>query len=110
MHVYSPGDYPDSLKQCAASNLPSFTAEQKELLKGSLDFLGINFYTGKYVYIQYIHTYNMQEFIMHTISVYTWKTSLAQTLYKSNVYIPFCFTTLQNGMYEFIHVYANVIQ
>eukprot|EP00878_Enallax_costatus_P009751 GHUV01010184.1.p1 GENE.GHUV01010184.1~~GHUV01010184.1.p1 ORF type:complete len:541 (+),score=93.23 GHUV01010184.1:583-2205(+) len=42
------GDYPDSLKKCTGTNLPSFTAEQSALLKGSLDFLGINFYTGKY--------------------------------------------------------------
>jgi beta-glucosidase len=41
------GDYPASLKKCAGANLPAFTAEQKVLLRGALDFLGINFYTGK---------------------------------------------------------------
>jgi beta-glucosidase len=41
------GDYPESLKTCAKDLLPSFTAEESALLKGSLDFLGINFYTGK---------------------------------------------------------------
>ncbi|WIA44472.1 hypothetical protein OEZ86_007218 [Tetradesmus obliquus] len=42
------GDYPASLKSCAKDVLPSFTAEESKLLKGSLDFLGINFYTGKF--------------------------------------------------------------
>jgi beta-glucosidase/6-phospho-beta-glucosidase/beta-galactosidase len=41
------GDYPSSLKSCAGSNLPKFTDEESRLVKGSLDFLGINFYTGK---------------------------------------------------------------
>jgi beta-glucosidase len=41
------GDYPSSLKSCAGSNLPVFTTEESKLVKGSLDFLGINFYTGK---------------------------------------------------------------
>jgi beta-glucosidase len=41
------GDYPESLKACAGANLPKFTAEESQLVKGSTDFLGINFYTGK---------------------------------------------------------------
>lgn len=41
------GDYPESLKSCAGGNLPKFTPEQSQLVKGSTDFLGINFYTGK---------------------------------------------------------------
>jgi len=47
VHLDSVGDYPASLKACAGANLPAFTAEQSRLVKGSLDFLGINFYTGK---------------------------------------------------------------
>lgn len=42
------GDYPESLKACAGDNLPKFTPEESAMLKGSTDFLGINFYTGKY--------------------------------------------------------------
>lgn len=89
---YVTGDYPESLKQCAASNLPSFTAEQKELLKGSLDFLGINFYTGKYVFIWYVvKHYSMHENNMHTISLYTWKSCPAQTKYISSVFYALLF-------------------
>jgi beta-glucosidase/6-phospho-beta-glucosidase/beta-galactosidase len=45
--LFMAGDYPSSLKSCAGSNLPKFTDEESRLVKGSLDFLGINFYTGK---------------------------------------------------------------
>lgn len=41
------GDYPESLKTCAGGNLPKFTPEESQLVKGSTDFLGVNFYTGK---------------------------------------------------------------
>jgi beta-glucosidase len=41
------GDYPASLKQCVKDDLPVFTEEEKKMVKGSLDYQGINFYTGK---------------------------------------------------------------
>lgn len=43
------GDYPQSMKDRVGKRLPSFTAEEKILLKGSSDFLGINHYTSQYV-------------------------------------------------------------
>ncbi len=39
------GDYPQEMKQTCGDRLPSFTAEEKALLKGSLDFLGLNHYS-----------------------------------------------------------------
>jgi hypothetical protein len=45
--VLATGDYPESLKACGGDNLPKFTPEESAMLKGSTDFLGINFYTGK---------------------------------------------------------------
>jgi beta-glucosidase/6-phospho-beta-glucosidase/beta-galactosidase len=41
------GDYPASLKRCKGNLLPRFTPEEVALVKGSLDFQGINFYTAK---------------------------------------------------------------
>ncbi|KAI4340495.1 hypothetical protein MLD38_025323 [Melastoma candidum] len=38
------GDYPETMKKNAGLRLPSFTADESELIKGSMDFLGINFY------------------------------------------------------------------
>ncbi|KFK37251.1 hypothetical protein AALP_AA4G233500 [Arabis alpina] len=43
------GDYPETMKKQFGNRLPSFTAEQSKLLKNSSDFIGINFYTSRYV-------------------------------------------------------------
>jgi beta-glucosidase/6-phospho-beta-glucosidase/beta-galactosidase len=43
------GDYPRSLKECKGPLLPQFTPEEAALVKGSLDFQGLNFYTAKWV-------------------------------------------------------------
>ncbi|XP_027186221.1 beta-glucosidase 11-like isoform X2 [Cicer arietinum] len=40
------GDYPDIMKKNAGSRLPYFTKKESNLVKGSIDFLGINFYTS----------------------------------------------------------------
>ena len=42
------GDYPSSMRERVGDRLPTFSAEQKALLKGSLDFVGINHYTTYY--------------------------------------------------------------
>lgn len=39
------GDYPASMRERVGAALPEFSAEEKALLKGSLDFLGLNHYT-----------------------------------------------------------------
>lgn len=38
------GDYPAAMKQLLGDRLPTFTAAQKQLLKGSADFFGLNHY------------------------------------------------------------------
>jgi beta-glucosidase/6-phospho-beta-glucosidase/beta-galactosidase len=43
------GDYPQSMKTLVGHRLPKFTEAQSKLLKGSLDFLGVNYYTTNYV-------------------------------------------------------------
>ncbi|CAH1269388.1 LCTL [Branchiostoma lanceolatum] len=53
------GDYPDVMKEyvmkrsmadgLATSCLPEFSSEEKALLKGSADFLGVNYYTARLV-------------------------------------------------------------
>ncbi|UZR99307.1 GH1 family beta-glucosidase [Chondrinema litorale] len=39
------GDYPQVMKERVQERLPSFTEEEKEMLKGSSDFFGLNHYT-----------------------------------------------------------------
>ncbi|XP_057862323.1 putative beta-glucosidase 41 isoform X2 [Cryptomeria japonica] len=42
------GDYPASMRQMVDNRLPKFSKEQSKLLRGSLDFVGINHYTTLY--------------------------------------------------------------
>ncbi|XP_075646079.1 beta-glucosidase 17-like isoform X1 [Castanea sativa] len=49
VHPVIYGDYPKSMKSLVGNRLPRFTEAQSKLLKGSLDFLGVNYYTTNYV-------------------------------------------------------------
>ena len=44
------GDYPQDLKDTLGSILPTFTAAEKALIKGSCDFFAIDGYTAYYAY------------------------------------------------------------
>lgn len=43
------GDYPKSMKELVKERLPTFSAQEKIMIKGSLDFVGINYYKSYYV-------------------------------------------------------------
>eukprot|EP00246_Nothoceros_aenigmaticus_P010636 TRINITY_DN2732_c0_g2_i1.p1 TRINITY_DN2732_c0_g2~~TRINITY_DN2732_c0_g2_i1.p1 ORF type:complete len:560 (-),score=70.47 TRINITY_DN2732_c0_g2_i1:786-2465(-) len=43
------GDYPEVMRKQVGDRLPTFTAEEKDLLRGSVDFVGINHYTSRWV-------------------------------------------------------------
>lgn len=42
------GDYPKSMKSTGGKRLPKFTQAESKLLKGSYDFMGMNYYTTNY--------------------------------------------------------------
>lgn len=42
------GDYPITMRNIVKERLPTFTEEEKELVKGSFDFIGLNYYTSRY--------------------------------------------------------------
>ncbi|KAJ4838932.1 Beta-glucosidase 12 [Turnera subulata] len=42
------GEYPQSMRGLVGNRLPKFSEEQSKLLKGSFDFLGLNYYTANY--------------------------------------------------------------
>ncbi|RWR77819.1 Beta-glucosidase 12 [Cinnamomum micranthum f. kanehirae] len=42
------GDYPSSMRSLVGKRLPKFSIEQSVMLKGSFDFLGLNYYTANY--------------------------------------------------------------
>lgn len=43
------GHYPKSMQNLVTTRLPKFTKEQSNMLTGSYDFLGLNYYTANYV-------------------------------------------------------------
>ncbi|KAL5760550.1 hypothetical protein ACOSQ2_019388 [Xanthoceras sorbifolium] len=47
-HPVTYGEYPKSMKMLAGSRLPKFTESQSKMLKGSFDFLGLNYYSTQY--------------------------------------------------------------
>ncbi|XAR54323.1 Beta-primeverosidase [Bertholletia excelsa] len=48
IHPLTFGDYPKSMRRLVGKRLPKFTPKQAEMVKGSMDFLGLNYYTAKY--------------------------------------------------------------
>ncbi|XP_049934173.1 beta-glucosidase 12-like isoform X1 [Nymphaea colorata] len=48
MDPLTKGDYPPSMRSLVGSRLPRFTKEETQLVKGSFDFLGLNYYTTYY--------------------------------------------------------------
>ncbi|KFK35218.1 hypothetical protein AALP_AA5G255600 [Arabis alpina] len=43
------GDYPEMVKKYVGNKLPSFTTEQSKMLRNSSDFVGVNYYTARFV-------------------------------------------------------------
>ncbi|KAH7864378.1 hypothetical protein Vadar_028931 [Vaccinium darrowii] len=48
MHPLTYGEYPQTTCSIVGKRLPGFTPEQAKLVKGSCDFIGLNYYTGNY--------------------------------------------------------------
>ncbi|XP_060967934.1 beta-glucosidase 24-like [Cannabis sativa] len=42
------GEYPLTMRTIVEERLPTFTSKDKNLVKGSVDFIGLNYYTSKY--------------------------------------------------------------
>ncbi|KAA8549583.1 hypothetical protein F0562_001399 [Nyssa sinensis] len=48
MDPLTTGDYPHTMRSLVGNRLPKFTKEQSKMLKGSFDFIGLNYYTTNY--------------------------------------------------------------
>lgn len=44
------GDYPKTMRENVKERLPTLTEEDKSLVKGAFDFIGINYYTSRYAF------------------------------------------------------------
>lgn len=49
MKPLTAGDYPSTMRCHVGSRLYNFSEEEANMLKGSFDFLGLNYYTSNYV-------------------------------------------------------------
>ncbi|XP_019253704.1 PREDICTED: beta-glucosidase 13-like isoform X2 [Nicotiana attenuata] len=48
LHPLVYGDYPENMKRSVRTRIPKFTPKEKHLLRGSFDFIGLNYYTSQY--------------------------------------------------------------
>jgi beta-glucosidase len=48
MDPLTKGEYPKSMQSMVGKRLPKFSREESEQLKGSFDFLGLNYYSSFY--------------------------------------------------------------
>ncbi|GLT51250.1 hypothetical protein SLA2020_246710 [Shorea laevis] len=48
IHPVVYGDYPKIMREMVGNRLPNFTKEQSEMIKGSFNILGVNYYTTMY--------------------------------------------------------------
>ncbi|KAG9443540.1 hypothetical protein H6P81_014880 [Aristolochia fimbriata] len=42
------GEYPETMRAIVADRLPKFSKEESDMVKGSFDFIGVNYYTSNY--------------------------------------------------------------
>lgn len=50
LHPIVHGEYPESMQRIVADRLPKFTQKEISMVKGSVDFVGINQYTTYYAF------------------------------------------------------------
>ncbi|KAI3956986.1 hypothetical protein MKX01_001020 [Papaver californicum] len=55
LHPIVYGEYPKSMQRIVAERLPKFTKSEVKMVKGSMDFLGVNQYTTFYMYDRHIN-------------------------------------------------------
>lgn len=50
MEPVTRGNYPESMRIRVRDRLPEFRQEEREMIKGSFDFIGFNYYGGIYAF------------------------------------------------------------
>ncbi|KAJ0098781.1 hypothetical protein Patl1_21336 [Pistacia atlantica] len=50
LHPFTYGEYPKTMQEIVGERLPKFTPEEVLLVKGSIDYMGVNQYTTYYTY------------------------------------------------------------
>ncbi|MCL7043019.1 hypothetical protein MKW94_017009 [Papaver nudicaule] len=66
LHPIVYGEYPKSMQRIVASRLPKFTNSEINMVKGSIDFLGVNEYTTYYVYDKHLSKNQVRGYQLET--------------------------------------------
>ncbi|KAH7836349.1 hypothetical protein Vadar_000210 [Vaccinium darrowii] len=61
MDPITKGDYPSIMRSLVGNRLPKFSPKQAEMLKGSFDFLGLNYYTTTYAANELLFTISLNK-------------------------------------------------
>ncbi|KAM7476683.1 hypothetical protein LguiB_023926 [Lonicera macranthoides] len=80
IHPLTYGDYPRIMRTLVGKRLPKFTSEQAATMKGSFDFLGLNYYSANYV--TNIRAANRTNISSSTDSLTSISSKLPKTLYE----------------------------
>lgn len=48
MDPLTKGEYPITMQTMVGDRLPKFTKQQSKMVKGSFDFIGLNYYTSRF--------------------------------------------------------------
>lgn len=92
LHPMTFGDYPKIMRKIVGSRLPTFTYEQSNLVKGSLDFLGVNYYTSKYA-----EDSNSSSILLsYTTDSHVNNTCKPKPWWSYTIYINLCLYSLNN--------------
>lgn len=83
MEPLTKGEYPESMKSRASGRIPIFSNEESEMVKGSFDFLGLNYYTTYYV--RHVPPHHPNSSITSYLTEFQ-----AQITREFNVIFPFC--------------------
>lgn len=54
LHPITHGEYPKTMQEIVNERLPNFTEKEHKIVKGSIDFVGINHYTAYYAYDNHV--------------------------------------------------------
>lgn len=106
-HPVTYGDYPKTMRALVGNRLPKFTEEESKMLKGSLDFLAVNYYTTQYaesaglsnsVNLSYSSDWRIKLSSMISFSIYLFIYFTCMYTFCANAIMLFIETAEKNGV------------
>lgn len=86
IHPLVYGEYPKTIQNIVGNRLPKFTSEEVKIVKGSIDFVGINQYTTFFIYDPHQSKPKVPGYQMDWNAGFACKTMLPLTIDKNIFY------------------------